>query len=157
SLASPSPEFTLAATVATEDDVALAPFGASWAAAWRATDTSGLETLHVHQGPVSPTAKEWTVGPYLPGPANVRPALAELDGTLILVTFLEARDVEACPPTFSLRGAVLDVAGPDVVTDFEIVPTSADDSGVTSTDIRDFELMEVGDRVFAAWQSNALP
>ena len=108
-----SGEQTLGGTADSEADVALAPFAGSWAAAWRddtVGDASGLETVRVQAGSVS-----WTVGPeFLPAPVAAKPALAQLDGTHLLVVYAVGADTSdsGVANGSMLMAAVLDTGVP---------------------------------------------
>jgi hypothetical protein len=141
-----SAEQVLANTSANEGDVALAPFGTSWAAAWRAGD-SGLESLRVHGG-----GADWTIGPYLPGPVGDRPALAELDATHLIVVYSEGVDSQdsGVANESLLRGAVLSVSVPGSVTPFDIPAIAGGTDGLTQGQPN---VVRVGSQVYVAWRS----
>jgi hypothetical protein len=143
-----SGEQIVANGTANEGDVALAPFGTSWAAAWRAGET-GVETLNIRAGTTS-----WSIGPYLPGPVGDRPALAELDSTHLLVVCTEGTDPEETGVANSskLRAAVLDTAAPGAVTPFDIAPLVA---GGESLSQDHPNAIRVGSRVYIAWRTES--
>ncbi len=128
---------TLAATASAETDVALAPFGASWTAAWR--DVSGsMETVRVIAGNAT-----WSVGPFPRGPGD-KPAIAELDATHLLVVFSVASDPTDSGSATAARvqGAILDTNATGAVTPFDIVAAGSEPNAV-----------RVGTRVFVAWRT----
>jgi len=143
-----SGELPLAATstTASEGDVALAAWGTSWAAAWRA-DENGLETLRIRAGSTS-----WSIGTYLPGPVGSRPALAELDATHLLVAYVEGTDPAETGTANSskLRVALLDTAAPGSVTPLD-VPTSLR-PGLSQDQPN---AARAGNQVFIAWRSES--
>lgn len=97
-------EEVLAATGAIESSPTLAAVSSGWAAAWRAGE-GGLETIQVRLG-----AKEWSVGPHLPGAAEDRPALTELDADHLLLVFTEGTAPDDGPASVGrLRHVLLDV------------------------------------------------
>jgi hypothetical protein len=107
-----SGEQTLAATADSEADVALAPFGGSWAAAWR-DDAAGLETIAVTSGGAA-----WTVGPAFLAPASpAKPALTALDAAHLLVVYAAGvEDDSGAAAPQQLFAAVLGVSAPGAVT-----------------------------------------
>jgi hypothetical protein len=141
-----SGEQSLAATAANEGDVALAPWGTSWAAAWRAGE-NGLETLRVQAGTTG-----WSIGPFLPGPVGSLPALAELDSTHLLVAYTEGLDASETGNIDSskLRVAVLDVAPPGNVTVFDVPAGVTSAMGLTQDQPN---AIRVADKVFLAWRT----
>jgi len=145
-----SGEQALATTVASEGNVALAPWGTGWAAAWRA-GVSGVESIEIQSG-----STHWSVGPFLPGPSDVRPALAELDATHLLVVYAEGFDpAETGVSNDShLRAAVLDLAAPGTAAAFD-VPAMVPEAAGLSQDQPN--AMRVGNRVFSAWRTSAAP
>jgi len=145
-----SGEQALATTVASEGNVALAPWGTGWAAAWRA-GVSGVESIEIQSG-----STHWSVGPFLPGPSDVRPALAELDATHLLVVYAEGFDpAETGVSNDShLRAAVLDLAAPGTAAAFD-VPAMVPEAAGLSQDQPN--AMRVGNRVFIAWRTSAAP
>jgi hypothetical protein len=143
-----SGEQSLAVTSANEGDVALAPFGGSWAAAWRAGD-SGLETLGVRTGSTT-----WSIGPYLPGPVGDRPALAELDATHLLVVYTEGTDPEETGVSngSKLRVAVLDTASPGTVTPSDVTALVSGNEALAQSHPN---AIRVGSRVYIAWRTES--
>jgi hypothetical protein len=144
-----SDEQTLAATPDSEADVALAAFAGSWAAAWR-DDTSGIEQIRVHTG-----AMDWTVGPFLPGPANDKPALAELDATHLLLAYSVGIDTTGSGVA---NGSKIQVA----VLDTAIAGNQGIDLLATATAARGLaqaqpNLVVVQNSLFAAWWTAASP
>jgi cysteine-rich repeat protein len=146
-------DLTLAATSAVEGDVALAAFNGAWAAAWRSGST-GSERLEVQYGTV-----HWTVGPFLPGGDDDRPALAFVDATHLAVAFTEGTD-----PTSSgtanvprLYAAVLDIAYPGQTLPFPIAPTAQPYAGTPTLSQTEPTLTRLQDRLLLAWRSAAVP
>jgi cysteine-rich repeat protein len=115
-------EEVLAVTADAESDVALAAFSGSWAAAWRVATDAG-ETIRVR---AKQSNVEWTVGPFTPGPAGVKPALVALDDAHLLVVFVQGVDVDAdgAIDTSTLSAAVLDRAAPGSAPFAEVAGTS---------------------------------
>ncbi len=135
-------EEDLAATTDVETDVALAPFGSGWAAAWRAA-RGGLEAIQVKAG-----AASWSVGPFLPGPYGARPALVELDATHLLVVFAEGEDSgDATVGGYQLRYAILDTASPGATTSVS--------TGVSGA--LEVNAVRIGTRVYTLWRSAGVP
>jgi cysteine-rich repeat protein len=142
-LAPMSGDVTLAGSIETEAQVALAPFSGSWAAAWRASAPGGLETIEITAGGV-----DWSIGPHSPGPFDDRPAVAALDDDHLLVVFTETDDATGQPV---LGAAVLDVASPGPVLAQPIAPTipALITEGQTHP-----TAMAVGPHVYVAWRSD---
>jgi hypothetical protein len=122
-----SAQETLAATADSEADVALAPFGGSWAAAWRddgvADGAVGLETIQVQAGTTA-----WTIGPtFLPAPVPAKPALAQLDATHLLVVYTVGADFadSGVANDSVIETVVLDTSAPGVVARGARVPALA--------------------------------
>lgn len=140
----------LANDPAGEGDVALAPFEGSWAVAWRSAE-NGLETLHAKVG-----GMKWTVGPILGGPADDKPALAELDATHLLLVFTEGTDpgntgIYDVP---RLRDAILATDSPGPTGKFDIVPQVAVYSDPT-VGLSHPNAVRAGDHVYISWRSSA--
>ncbi|MCC6903009.1 MAG: hypothetical protein IT377_28830 [Polyangiaceae bacterium] len=144
SLAPTSSEEILANGPAQESGVALAPLAGSWAAAWRSA-SSGTETIAVKT-----TSASWSVAVASPGPAEDKPALAELDATHLLLVFSEGVPAR-------LRGAILDTASPTNVTPFPIAPLVAPYSIDASLAQSHPSVVRVGNRVYVAWRSSLVP
>ena len=146
-----SDDLTLAATSAVEDHVTLAAFHGNWAAAWR-SGSGGAETIEVQSG-----STHWSVGPFLPGSSDDRPALAFIDPTHLVVAFSEGTegtgdDVANVP---RLHGAVLDAAYPGHAESFEVKPTIepyASSLGLSQTEPA---ITSDGDRLVVAWRSSS--
>jgi hypothetical protein len=136
SLAPTSAEQTLANTADAETDVALAPFGSSWAAAWRVS-SAGFETLGAAANGVS-----WTVGPFLPAPTAERPTIVELDAGHLLVAFVIG-DLQD-PNVTRVATAVLDMGAPGVVP-FAVGPVGGSQP----------VLARPGSRLYMAWRTAA--
>ncbi|CAN5816968.1 hypothetical protein BH09MYX1_BH09MYX1_40230 [soil metagenome] len=133
-----SAEQTLAGSLAIEENVSLAPFAGSWAAAWREA-SGGFETSRAKAGNVA-----FSIGPFVPGPYDAPPALAELDGTHLLLTYVE---------NDKLWGAVLDVSQPGTVTAFDIAPLS---QGLNPPAALWSAAVRAGSRIFVSWSSDAV-
>ncbi len=133
-----SAEQTLAATVAVEANVALTAFAGGWAAAWREA-SNGLETIRARAGGMS-----FSVGPFLPGPYHAPPAIAELDSSHLLLVYVENK---------KLRGALLDLAQPGVVTAFDLPVLS---QGPNPPPALWANAVRVGSGVLVAWASEAV-
>jgi hypothetical protein len=165
-------ELTLADLVDTEGDVALAPLGTNWAAAWRA-GKDGLETIRI-RADVSPagapsacnrqpkdpppTIVDWSVGPFLPGPADDKPALAELDATHLLLVYTEGTDpagtsVANVP---ALRAAVLDTAHPGQVPGLPVYPRPPQGQAANPIGQSHPNAVRAGNRMFIAWRSDSI-
>jgi hypothetical protein len=113
-----SNEQTLSSATDPEGDVVLTQFAAGWAAAYRSF-AGGLETIHVRAGTM-----EWTVGPFLPGPAQQKPDLAQLDATHLLVAYAEGADLHdaGVPKEARIRVAVLGTSSPGSAAPIDIFP-----------------------------------
>lgn len=136
-------EEILSNSPAQESAVALAPFGTSWAAAWRSA-VSGAETIVVKV-----VGASWSVPVAAPGPAEDKPALAELDASHLLVVFSEGTPAR-------LRGAILDTAS-QTVTPFPIAPSVAPYSADASLAQSHPNAVRAGPRLFVAWRSALVP
>ncbi len=143
SLAPTSSEEILANGPAQESGVALATFGSGWAAAWRSA-LAGTETIAVKTAGAS-----WSVAVASPGPAEDKPALAELDATHLLLVFSEGTPAR-------LRGAILDTAS-QTVAPFPIAPSVAPYSTDTSLAQTHPNTVRAGARLFVAWRSALVP
>jgi len=151
SLAPQGAQVTLASTPAAEGDVALAPFGGSWAAAWRSA-SGGQERLYAEAGGV-----QWTVGPILGGPADDKPALAELDANDLLLVFTEGTDplntgIANVP---RLRGAILNMASPGDTGKFNIAPLASPYAGNAAIGQSQPNAVHAGAHVYISWRSAA--
>jgi hypothetical protein len=145
---------TLAATADSEADVALAPFGGSWAAAWRddgvADAADGLETIQVQAG-----ATSWTIGPgFLPAPVPAKPALAQLDSTHLLVVYTVGADFadSGVANDSVIEAAVLDTAAPGAVPRGARVPALATSALLDQTTPA---AVAVQGSVYVAWWTSA--
>ena len=143
-LAATSVELTLADTIEAEGQVVLAPFGASWAAAWRSSAPGGLETIEVKAGTTT-----WSVGPFFGGPYDDKPALAQLDATHLLLVFTET-DVDDVP---RLRCAFLDTTAPGDTGWYAI---DAQVAGMEDLGQAHPNAVAVGTRVYVGWRSDAV-
>ena len=94
----------------------------------------------------------WSIGPYLPGPAASKPALAELDATHLLVVYAEGTDPgdSGVANGSKLHVALLDIASPGAVTPLDVLPTSA--MGLAQNQPN---AVRVGGQVFIAWRTEA--
>jgi cysteine-rich repeat protein len=144
-----SDDLTLSATSAVEDQVTLAALGGHWAAAWR-SGSAGSETIEVQSG-----AKHWSVGPFLPGASDDRPALTFIDANHLALAFTVGTDPLASGIALvpHLQGAILDAAYPGQTEAFEVKPTlepyaSLPDLGQTQP-----ALASYGDRLLIAWRA----
>jgi hypothetical protein len=143
-----SMELPLAAmsTQASEGDVALAPWGTGWAAAWTSGD-AGVETLEIVSG-----ATRWTIGPYLPGPVAAHPGLAELDATHLVVVYAEGTDPmdTGVANGSKVRIAVLDASSPTMVNPLDLPSTFS--MGLSQDQPN---ALRVGGQIFVAWRTEA--
>jgi hypothetical protein len=147
-----SKEQVLAGTAANEGDVALAPFGNDWAAAWRAGE-SGMETLHVQQGTI-----HWTVGPFQPGPVGDRPALAQVDGSRLLAVYTEGidRPNTGVANGSKLRAILLDTAEPGSVSGaFDVVSAVSAGPGQTLSQSQP-NAIRTGGGIFIGWRAESV-
>lgn len=149
-----SADVALADSSTWEADVALASFGAGWAAAYREGTPDGRENVVVKNGD-----RTWRVGPVLGGPAGEKPALVELDSTHLLVAYTEGTDPTASgvANTPRLRYAVVD-------TTVDSAPLPRPLGGTDSTSsaallqAQTSPALERGlDGVFLAWRTEAVP
>lgn len=138
-----SAEEALAGSAAQESGVALAPFAGGWAAAWRSA-SAGSETIVVKT-----TGASWTVAVAAPGPAEDKPALAELDASHLLLVFSEGTPAR-------LRGAILDTAS-QTVSPFPITPSVAPYSTDATIAQTHPNAVRAGSRLFVAWRSALVP
>lgn len=143
SLAPLGSEEILANSNAHESGVALATFGSGWAAAWRSV-SAGTETIVAKT-----TGASWSVPVTSPGPAEDKPALAELDATHLLLVFSEGTPAR-------LRGAILDTAS-QTVTPFPIAPAVAPFSTDATIAQSHPNTVRAGSRLFVAWRSALVP
>ncbi|MBK8994132.1 MAG: hypothetical protein IPM35_00060 [Myxococcales bacterium] len=143
SLAPVSSEEILANGPAQESGVVLATFGSGWAAAWRSA-LAGTETIVVKT-----TGASWTVAVTAPGPAEDKPALAELDATHLLLVFSEGTPAR-------LRGVILDT-GSQSVNPFSIAPAVSPYSTDASLAQSHPNTVRAGSRLFVAWRSALVP
>jgi hypothetical protein len=139
-----SSQGTLSAAPEPEQDVVLSRFGTSWAAAWRSF-SAGTETIRVRTG-----TSNWTVGPFLPGPASQKPALAELDASHLLLVYVEGADLgdSGVPSEGQVRARVLELLSPPAV------PTSlaVDVLPASSHSRTEASLAGTGAEVWLAWR-----
>jgi cysteine-rich repeat protein len=133
---------TLAESQAPESGVALAPFGDTWAAAWRTATPDG-EVISVRAGPTS-----WQVAPGRAGPADDKPALVELDPEHLLVVF----GTQVSTNVFGLKAAVLETAQPGEVESFDVEPLTVREADVSHSQP---SATRAGERVYLAWRSTS--
>jgi cysteine-rich repeat protein len=131
-----------------ENGVALAPFAGNWAAAWRIASATG-EIIGIQAG-----TSAWTVALTAPGPAEDKPALAELDGSHLLLGFTEGGGSTSTP---RLRGAVLDTSAPGSATAFPIDPAVEPYKSDSALGQSHPNVVRTGSRVYAAWRSSLVP
>ena len=146
-LAPTANEVTLASSAAAETSVALSRFGSSWAAAWRSGE-AGTESIKVQVGSTS-----FSVGPFLPGHVEDRPALLEVDADTLLLVFTARADAPdgGGSNAFRLRGALLEMAAPGSVTAFPLEPSI--DAGPTQPAQTHPNAVRVQNRMFIAYRT----
>lgn len=132
---------TLAGNASAEAHVALGMFGATWAAAWRATSGSGAETIEVKAG-----AATWSVGPHAPPGTEDKPALVELDSSTLLVVFTTGDSGSGTGS--KLRGALLKANSPGTTASMAL------DTLLTAPQSHP-NAVRVGSRMFLSWRSGA--
>ena len=139
-------ELTLAGTSDSESDIALATFAGSWAAAWRVAGDAG-ETIRVHAN-----GAEWNVGPFLPGPAGVKPALSAVDDSHLLLVYTQGVDVGSTGVAngTSLRAVLLDINAPGNVVGRDVVMMFAAQVGANRP-----TLAHVGSNLYLGWEGPA--
>lgn len=152
SLAPQGNQTVLANSAAAEGDVAFAPFEGSWAVAWRSA-SGGQEMLYAEAAGV-----QWTVGPILGGPADDKPALAELDANDLLLVFTEGTDpldtgIANVP---RLRGAILNTGMPGDTGKFDIDPQASPYAGDATIGQSQPNAVRAGNHVYISWRSAAL-
>lgn len=147
-----SEDLTLAATGAVEQDVALAAFQGAWAAAWR-SGSGGFETIEVQSG-----GSHWSVGPFLPGGVNDRPALEFIDASHLALAFTEGTDPTASGSanTPRLYAAVLDAAYPGPTLAIPVAPTVEPYASSPTLSQTEPALARFDDRLLLAWRSSAV-
>lgn len=141
-----------------EGNVALAPFGTSFAAAWRSVKSSGLETIEVF---ALSGQHRWSVstapGGHLPAAAEDRPALAELDETHLLLLFTVGTDPggTSVANVGRLRAAVLDTQNTSEIAVFALEPL---DPAYSDPSISQSQpsLARTATRWYAAWRTSSL-
>jgi hypothetical protein len=147
-------EQTLAHTPAAEADVALAPFANTWAAAWRSS-SAGSDSIVIT---VPSTSTTWSIGPLMPGSAEDRPALAELDANHLLVVFTEGVDVGSTglSHTPKLRGGILATGTPGTATAFSLEPPAMGPGGGAAELAQTHpNVVRVENRLYLAWRSSS--
>jgi phenolic acid decarboxylase len=137
----------LAVTADVEGDVALAAFGGTWAAAWRASASDG-EYIRAR----TPTAS-WSLGPYLAGPDQARPALVPVDGSHLLVIYVQGRDAldAGVATTSTLRGVLLDAGAGTAGAPFDI--TAPKGALIEALDVN---ASSAGNVIAVGWRSPAV-
>ncbi|MGH7281595.1 MAG: hypothetical protein ACRELY_08745 [Polyangiaceae bacterium] len=143
SLSPTSSEQTIAATVDSEDEAALCVWEGSYAIAWR-DDDAGVETIRARAG-----TNVWMVGPLVPGPANERPAIAELDASHLLLVFAQGTDPSTGDSKIS--AAVLDTTMNGSVSPVDL-PNLTFAIGLSQDQPN---LITAGDHFYAAWRTAA--
>jgi cysteine-rich repeat protein len=132
-----------------ESNVALAPFGSGFAAAWRVSG-SGPESVVVTTG-----ESTWTTPPSFPAVPGDHPALVALDGAHLLLVFTaglsDAGAAFAEVPR--VRLALLDTSRPGEVSSAALVPLMAPFSSDPSLPHSRPDAVRVGDRIFVAWET----
>lgn len=132
---------TLADSANAEANVALGMFGSTWAAAWRATTSTGSETLEAKSGTTT-----WSVGPHAPPGTEDKPALAELDASTLLVVFTVGDAGSGAGS--KLRGALLGSTVPGTTASIAL------DTGATAAQSHP-NAVRVGSRIFLSWREAA--
>jgi cysteine-rich repeat protein len=146
-------ERSLSNSVAFEGNVALAPFGSTWAAAFRSAG-SAEETIEVV---VPGEDLVWSIGPHLPGAPEDRPALAELDENHLLVLFSVGTDPEntGIGNVFRLRAAVLARSASAPLAELDLPPLDPAYQALTVSQSHP-SLVRAGDVLFAAYRTASL-
>ncbi len=140
-------DVTLAGTAAAEADVALSAFAGSWAAAWRTTGDAG-ETINVTA--LDAAGAAWSVGPFPPGPAGMKPALVDLDGTHLLLVFTQGLDVgdAGVANGTKISAAVLDAGAPGGVMPFDLAMSASVTVGASRP-----SATRVGATAYVSWEA----
>ncbi len=143
------PEQTLSASAAEEGRLSLLPVTAGVVAAWR-QGQGGRETIEV-----SLAGARWSIGPaFLAGGASDRPALAELDGSHVLVAFTAATWTETgTSEETRLRVAVLDLGQPGEVGSTLVPSRLAESKGLAS---HAPAALRFAEQWYLTWQTEAL-
>ena len=156
-LTATSGEQDLAHTASSEANVALASFAGGWAAAWRAAN-NGTETLHVKTfGAVRPDV-EWTIGPYAPGAADDRPALAEIDPTHMLVAFSQGTDPQSTGVAngSKVSVALLDTGFPGAAMAVDLPGGASNWMGTAPLGQSQPTAVRAGSTVYLGWRTDAV-
>jgi hypothetical protein len=132
-------EIAVATTTSSEADIALAPFGGSWAIAWKSA-SAGLESTVVKAG-----ALQWQTESYLPGPSTSRPAINAIDATHLLLVFA----ADDGTGEYRIRIATLDAAAPGAVTSRSIDVAA----GASANDRREPNVVQLGGHTFVTWRA----
>lgn len=145
-----SDEVSLAATVAREENVALATFDGGWAAAWRSSD-GGDEDIEV----VIPGTDSWTIGPLSGSRAEDRPAIDAIDTERLLLVFTEGSDpedagVENTPRLKAVLLDTTDTAAPAVVAVDALHPDYVGDDSIAQSHPN---VISVQDRCYISWRT----
>jgi hypothetical protein len=151
-----SDDVTLAASALPEAAVALAPFQAGWAAAYREGTVDGKENVVVRVGPDA-----FRVGPVQGGPLDDRPALVELDATHLLLVFSAGTDpgLTGTCNVPRIRYSVIDVAGASTQASEWLEPLD----GLFTFNTQVSHLSPAAERAaepgsaYVAWRSEARP
>ena len=150
-------EMVLGGSPLPEGNVVLAPFGESWAAAWREAQVDGSEEVVVFFG-----GARWDIAVDLPGPSTDKPALVALDDEHLFVGFTVGTDpLEiGVANTPRLYGAVVDTVGDTVQLLGAIEPLEAPYAGsgleALSLGQSQPDVAAVGERFFVTWTSEGL-
>jgi hypothetical protein len=137
-----------------EGNVALAPFGGSWVAAWRASYLDAEETIEVSQ---PSSGMRWSIGPHLAGAPEDRPAVAELDSQHLAVLFSVGADAEGSDgsrPSL-LRLAVLAVGDSEPLSVVDFVADDEDYVGLAISQSHP-NLVRAGSALYASWRTASL-
>jgi hypothetical protein len=147
-------EQDLADTQAFEGNVALAPFGQTWVAAWRASLATGEETIEVA---LPSEGLSWSLGPELPGAPEDRPAIAELDAEHLAVLYSVGTDPEetSVANVSRLRLAVLSLSEAEPVAIFDFL-ADADEYQDLAIAQSHPSLVRAGSVLYAAWHTASL-
>jgi hypothetical protein len=144
----------LAASGAFEGNVALAPFGQTWVAAWRSSLATGEETIEVA---LPSEGLSWSLGPDLPGAPEDHPAVAELDAEHLAVLYSVGTDPggTSVSNVSRLKLAVLSLAQaePVVIYDFEQDDLEYQDPSIAQSHP---SLVHAGSVLYASWRTASL-
>jgi cysteine-rich repeat protein len=138
----------LAATTDGESRLSLAPFAGGYAVAWVGAGLA-KHTLNVQAAGV-----KWSLT--LPSTTEQKslPALAELDATRLLLVYATGG---TSGTVGRLHAAVLDSSSPGPLVPFDIAPLVEPYASDASLGQIQPALARVGDRIYVAWKSTAVP